>query len=170
MSRPPLALDLLATPAAVSGVRRALCDYGDDVQLCASELVTNVIRHLGEGAPVTVRVRDHQGRTRLEVTDPDPRALPTLCEAAADAESGRGLALLDAVTLRWGVGQGPCSKTVWCELATPPSGGERDGHPGRPGGRSSSLADGSVVEPPGRPLSTAATSSGQDRAGTGPGP
>ncbi|MGW5213934.1 ATP-binding protein [Streptomyces sp. NPDC004051] len=133
--RPPLTLELLATPAAVSGVRRALRDYGVDVQLCASELVTNVIRHLGEGLPVTVRVSCDDGRTRLEVTDPDPGALPVLREAVTvDDESGRGLALLDALALRRGVTRGPGSKTVWCELAARQSGGERGGHPGGPGG------------------------------------
>ncbi|MEV4332820.1 ATP-binding protein [Streptomyces sp. NPDC049597] len=120
--RRPLTLELLATPKAVAGVRSSLRAYMGgpcaDLQLCASELLTNVVRHLGEGVPVTVRVGCEQGRTRLEVTDPDPRALPVLCEAADDDESGRGLALLDALTLRWGVEQGPGSKTVWCELAT----------------------------------------------------
>ncbi|MGW7358062.1 ATP-binding protein [Streptomyces sp. NPDC054802] len=125
MTRPPLTLELLATPAAVPELRRALRDHGVDLQLCATELVTNVIRHLGEGVPVTVRVSCSGGRTRLEVTDPDPRALPVLRESATAAdESGRGLALLDALTLRWGVGQGPSTKTVWCELAARPS--ERD--------------------------------------------
>ncbi|PWI11738.1 ATP-binding protein [Streptomyces sp. NWU339] len=115
--RPLVTLELLATPAAVSGVRRALRDYGTDVQLCASELVTNVIRHLGEDVPVTVRVSCDDGRTRLEVTDPDPCALPVLREAVTADESGRGLAMLDALALRRGVTQGPGSKTVWCELA-----------------------------------------------------
>ncbi|MFF8030298.1 MULTISPECIES: ATP-binding protein [unclassified Streptomyces] len=116
--RPAMTLELLAAPAEVSGVRRALRAYGTDVQLCASELVTNAIQHLGEGVPVTVRVWcDDGGRTRLEVTDPDPRALPVLRAAVPDEdESGRGLALLDALTLRWGVAQGPDGKTVWCEL------------------------------------------------------
>ncbi|CAL9453476.1 ATP-binding protein [Streptomyces sp. Tu 3180] len=116
--RPTTTLELLATPAGVSGVRRALRAYGADVQLCASELVTNVIRHLGEGVPVTVRAGcGDGGRTRLEVTDPDPRALPLLRVAVgADEESGRGLALLDALAVRWGVAQGPGGKTVWCEL------------------------------------------------------
>ncbi|MGP3733888.1 ATP-binding protein [Streptomyces sp. GDS52] len=146
MRRPPLTLELLATPAAVSGVRRALRDYGVDVQLCASELVTNVIRHLGEGLPVTVRVSCDGGRTRLEVTDPDPCALPVLREAVTvDDESGRGLALLDALALRRGVTRGPRSKTVWCELAAQPSGGERSGHPVEPGGRQGEMVGGIAV-------------------------
>ncbi|MGY3203742.1 hypothetical protein ACVW19_004257 [Streptomyces sp. TE5632] len=61
MRRPPLTLELLATPAAVSGVRRALRDYGVDVQLCASELVTNVIRHLGEGLSPPAYCPGHGG-------------------------------------------------------------------------------------------------------------
>lgn len=84
-----------------------------------------MIRHLGEGVPVTVRVWcDGGGRTRLEVTDPDPRALPVLRVAVgADEESGRGLALIDALTLRWGVAQRPGHRTVWCELGAGPSEG-----------------------------------------------
>ncbi|WP_306934068.1 ATP-binding protein [Streptomyces luteogriseus] len=122
--RPAVALELLATPGEVSGVRRALRAYGIDVQLCASELVTNVIRHVGEGVPVTVRVwREEGGRVRLGVTDPDPRALPVLvgeagAGAEAESESGRGLALLDALAVRWGVEQEAGRKTVWCELFT----------------------------------------------------
>ena len=55
-------------------------------------------------------------RTRVEVTDPDPRALPVLLRATSDDERGRGLALLEAVSLRWGVRQEIDCKTVWCEL------------------------------------------------------
>ncbi|MFF8671022.1 ATP-binding protein [Streptomyces sp. NPDC015242] len=122
MTRPVVTLELLASPAEVSAVRRALRPLGIDVQLCASELVTNVIRHVGEGVPVTVRVWEEEGgRVRLGVTDPDPRALPVLVGAgtpAAQAESGRGLALLDALAVRWGVEQEAGRKTVWCELFT----------------------------------------------------
>ncbi len=50
------------------------------------------------------------------MTDPDPRALPLLLSATETEESGRGLSLLDALTERWGVEQGPDRKTVWCEL------------------------------------------------------
>ncbi|MGW0533610.1 ATP-binding protein [Streptomyces sp. NPDC003032] len=113
-------LGLLAVPKAVPALRRALSGhpYGPhpDVQLCVSELLSNVIRHLGEGTPVTVRVTGGAGRIRVAVTDPEPRVWPLLRHAGGDDEAGRGLALLDAVSLRWGVEQGTSSKTVWCEL------------------------------------------------------
>ncbi|WP_405881616.1 ATP-binding protein [Streptomyces sp. NBC_01136] len=115
-----LELHLLALPESVPGLRRAVRTYLDvpcsDAQLCVTELVGNVIRHLGEGTPVRVRVARADGRTRVEVADPDPRALPVLLRATGGDESGRGLALLDALALHWGVEQGAAGKTVWCEL------------------------------------------------------
>ncbi|MBQ1094597.1 ATP-binding protein [Streptomyces sp. b94] len=111
-------ISVLATPKAVPELRHLLGHHGYDVRLCASELLTNVIDHLGEGTPVTVRVTGTgTGRTRVEVTDPVPRVLPVLVPSAATTtESGRGLALLDALALRWGVEQHADRKTVWCEL------------------------------------------------------
>ncbi|ANP55687.1 anti-sigma regulatory factor (Ser/Thr protein kinase) [Streptomyces griseochromogenes] len=121
-SRPPLDVELPAVPRALQGLRRTLRRYLDapcsDVQLCLTELVTNVIRHVGEGTPVRVRVARTDGRRiRVEVTDPAGQALPVSLPGTLDDEQGRGLALLDAVALRWGVEQGVDGKTVWCELA-----------------------------------------------------
>lgn len=120
-SRPPLDVELPAVPKALQGLRRTVRRYLDapcpDVQLCLTELVTNVIRHVGEGTPVRVRVaRTDGGRVRVEVTDPAGQALPVSVPGALDDEQGRGLALLDAVALRWDVEQGADGKTVWCEL------------------------------------------------------
>lgn len=115
----PLEFHTLATPKAAPDLRHQLREHGYDVRLCATELLTNVIDHLGDGTPVTVRVigtAPHCGRTRIEVTDPDPRALPVLLSATVSEESGRGLALVDALAECWGVVQGPDCKTVWCEL------------------------------------------------------
>ncbi|MET7482551.1 ATP-binding protein [Streptomyces sp. NPDC005538] len=112
-----LELRLLATPKAVPELRHHLRAHSYDVRLCATELVTNVIDHVGEGTPVTVRVLGTDtGHMRVEVTDPDPRALPVLLRATTTDEHGRGMALLDALALRWGVEQGADRKTVWCEL------------------------------------------------------
>ncbi|MGK5694892.1 ATP-binding protein [Streptomyces sp. URMC 128] len=116
-----LDLELAVVPEVVPELRRALraCLGAPcaDVQLCVTELVGNVIRHVGEGVRVRVRVSRSGDRTRVEVSDPDPCGLPALRHAGADDETGRGLALLDAVALRWGVEQGEAGKTVWCELA-----------------------------------------------------
>ncbi|MEU9231108.1 ATP-binding protein [Streptomyces subrutilus] len=117
-----LTIRLLATPAAVPLARHAVREHlggdGGDAELCVSELLANAIAHLGEGTPVTLHVSGsgRATRTRVELTDPDPRVWPVLRQATDADESGRGLALLDALALRWGVEQGVRTKTVWCEL------------------------------------------------------
>ncbi|MGQ4418712.1 ATP-binding protein [Streptomyces sp. SAS_269] len=114
-------LDLLPTPKAVPELRHRLRALDYEVGLCVTELLTNVIDHLGEGTPVTVRVTGTpHGHTRVEVTDPDARTLPVLLPATDTAESGRGLTLIDALAQRWGVDQGPNHKIVWCELPWAP--------------------------------------------------
>jgi hypothetical protein len=138
-----LELRLPVTSAAVPEVRRLLRRHGVDVMLCVTELLTNVVDHVGEGTDVTVRVLGMpDGRTRVEVTDPDPRALPVLRRASPADESGRGLAVLDALALRWGVVRAAGHKTVWCEVdgegeagqaSRAPAGDGLPGLPGRPG-------------------------------------
>ncbi|MFG2788754.1 ATP-binding protein [Streptomyces sp. NPDC048419] len=90
----------------------------DAAQLCASELVANVINHVGPGTPATLVVSTNGTHLRIEVHDPDTRALPTLNQAAADSDNGRDLALVTAVAERWGVHLHPERKVTWCELAT----------------------------------------------------
>ncbi|MEV6727535.1 MULTISPECIES: ATP-binding protein [unclassified Streptomyces] len=118
-----LTIRLLAVPKAAALLRHAVREHlGDEAcpeaELCVSELLANVITHLGEGTPITLRVSGsgRAARTRVELTDPDPQMWPVQRLATGTDESGRGLALLDAVTLSWGVTRGPDTKTVWCEL------------------------------------------------------
>ncbi|MEZ7007032.1 ATP-binding protein [Streptomyces sp. AD55] len=115
-------MDLPALPKAVADVRRAVREHlggpCGDVQLCVGELLANVITHVGEGTPVSVRVGSLGcGRVRIEVTDREPHAWLVVRHAGADEESGRGLLLLDSVALRWGVVPREGGKTVWCEVA-----------------------------------------------------
>ncbi|MFD7691229.1 ATP-binding protein [Streptomyces sp. NPDC059781] len=117
----PLTLELLAFPKAVPEVRRTVREHlgasCPEVQLCVSELLTNVINHVGEGTPVTLRlIRTADGRTRVELTDSDPHAWLIARHPDEDDETGRGLLLLDAIARRWGVWLTPAGKTVWCEL------------------------------------------------------
>ncbi|OKJ70461.1 ATP-binding protein [Streptomyces sp. CB02460] len=121
----PLTWEFLAVPQAVPEVRQILRERFEgedagDLLLCVSELLANVITHVGERTPVSLRVSaTHAGRVRVAVSDPAAAVWPELQEAAPENTSGRGLQLLDALSLRWGVEQGPHRKTVWCELRAP---------------------------------------------------
>ncbi len=54
---------------------------------------------------------------RLEVTDTRDDAVPRHEPPLEEGESGRGLALVEALTARWGVSFGPTPrKTVWAEI------------------------------------------------------
>lgn len=127
MSRKPWDLAFTAEAEEVAALRRimrfrlglwGLHDLTDGAQLCVSELVSNIITHVGPGTPATLAVSMNGTRLRIEVHDPAPRALPTLVHADSDSEAGRGMALVDAVADRWGILLRPDGKAVWCELAT----------------------------------------------------
>ncbi|MFI1566194.1 ATP-binding protein [Streptomyces sp. NPDC020490] len=127
MTREPWDLPFTAEPTEVAALRRAmrlhlgiwgLHQLVDEAQLCVSELASNVITHVGPGTPATLAVSMSGVHLRIEVHDPDTRALPTLLDAKADSEGGRGVALVDALADRWGVQVRPDGKVTWCELAT----------------------------------------------------
>ncbi|MFJ3922561.1 ATP-binding protein [Streptomyces sp. NPDC090022] len=116
-----LTVRLLAVPQAAPMVRHAVREHlgpdgHPDAELCVTELLANVIAHVGPGTPVTLRVTGRATRTRVELTDPAPGVRPVPRCADEGDESGRGLALVDALAVRWGVTHGPGSKTVWCEF------------------------------------------------------
>ncbi|MEW2623887.1 ATP-binding protein [Streptomyces sp. NPDC048106] len=71
---------------------------------------------------------------RIEVTDTRGDDLPRHRPPTPDAESGRGLLLVEALADRWGVRLGPVPrKTVWAELDLPTPQPERV-RSGAPGG------------------------------------
>ncbi|MET9967378.1 ATP-binding protein [Streptomyces sp. NPDC006356] len=120
-------LSFTAEPEEVPSLRRVvglhlgswgLLEVVEAAQLCVSELVSNVITHVGYGTPATLAVSMSGTHLRVEVHDPDTRALPTLIEANADAEAGRGMALVGAIADSWGVQLLADRKVTWCELAT----------------------------------------------------
>jgi len=118
-------LDLLALPEEAAGLRRTLRhrlalwglpDVADDAQLCASELITNVIRHVGVGVPTTLSVSMRGPRLRLELRDPGKGSVPVLAKPGPDEEAGRGLILVGARAADWGVVLHDAGKTTWVEL------------------------------------------------------
>ncbi len=86
----------------------------DDAVLVVSELVTNVVRHVG--GRLRVCLRRNSDRLIIEVSDtsitPPSRQSPVLQET-----SGRGLLIVERLATAWGsrvnVDGG---KTVWAEL------------------------------------------------------
>ncbi|MEV5877891.1 ATP-binding protein [Streptomyces sp. NPDC052101] len=120
-------LPFLAEPQEVAALRRVLRlhlevwglpEVTEAAQLCVSELVSNVINHVGLETPTTLAVSMNGSYLRIEVHDPDTRALPTLVQAGLGSEAGRGVALVDAVADRWGVELRADRKVTWCELDT----------------------------------------------------
>ncbi|WP_308432971.1 ATP-binding protein [Streptomyces chryseus] len=108
--------------------RWGLPELTDVAQLCVTELATNVLTHVGPGTPTTLAVSMAGTRLRIEIRDPDARALPTLLAATEGDESGRGMAIIDAITDRWGVILRADSKVTWCELPTSLT--SKNGHSG----------------------------------------
>ena len=103
---PRLARQFLRT-ASCSHHHRAVLD---DAVLLVSELVTNSVQH---GGPPVVLAVDCDGEgLQVRVRD-GSRNLPLPRDARAGAETGRGLALVDTVSDKWGVDPVPEGKHVW---------------------------------------------------------
>jgi anti-sigma regulatory factor (Ser/Thr protein kinase) len=127
--RKPWSVAFVAEPQETAVLRRllhlhlglwGLPEVVEDAQLCVTELVSNVIAHVGAGTPTTLAVSMNGPHLRLEIQDPDTRALPTLVQSGVDSEGGRGMALVDATAVRWGVELHADRKITWCELAAEP--------------------------------------------------
>ena len=88
------------------------------VRLLVSELFTNAVKYGGRhgDAPVRLALELDESQVRAEVGD-HGRGFPggLVSMPAEDAESGRGLAFLDAIADRWGVIRGD-ENCVWFEL------------------------------------------------------
>lgn len=128
---PPFVVERMWPPAprSVGGARRFLAEHlsawglphlTDQAELIVSELVTNAVNHAHppQGHLILTRFERLACGVRIEVHD-SSHSKPERREAAGDAESGRGLLLVEALTGgQWGVGDrnGP-GKTVWAVCA-----------------------------------------------------
>ncbi|MEV5608422.1 ATP-binding protein [Streptomyces sp. NPDC052225] len=104
----------------VAGVlkRWAIDPLVEEAQLVVTELATNVLHHVGEGATATLILEVRDGRFRIEVHDKS-LAIPLVTRAGGGAECGRGLHLIAALVTEWGTLLTASGKSVWCELALP---------------------------------------------------
>lgn len=110
-----------AGPAAARGVVRALLpSWGlkglvDPAELVVSELVTNAYRH-APGIPTFVLevTRRTHGLTVSVADESDVR--PVVRALDRDQPSGRGMRVIEAVAVAWGVEDVHGGKRVWVDL------------------------------------------------------
>ncbi|MFE9934837.1 ATP-binding protein [Streptomyces hirsutus] len=119
--------DLRAVTVSRRTLRLILTMHGliglvDTAELLATELVSNAVRHTK--GPAALRVRWSAGVLRIGAwdADPEPPGPPGMPESPAEAEEGRGLALVRACADLWGwqplAREGSRGKYVWCDLVT----------------------------------------------------
>ncbi|MGW3214665.1 MULTISPECIES: ATP-binding protein [unclassified Streptomyces] len=91
----------------------------EDASLVIGELATNAALHgyvPGRDFRITLGVYDDV--LRIEVADTRGDRIPEKRDPDAESEGGRGLLLVEALSVRWGTEHGPFPrKTVWAEVA-----------------------------------------------------
>ena len=115
-------------PASVSAARRELAleldlydvhpDIIEDAELVLTEILGNAIRHCApvERSDLDVSWTVLPDAVSISVEDPCQQ-FPTLRSAAPDAPSGRGLAIVEALSTEWGVDRTARGKRVWARIA-----------------------------------------------------
>ncbi|WP_328767955.1 ATP-binding protein [Streptomyces sp. NBC_00286] len=107
---------LTSTELLAQGVK---VDTVDSAQLVLSELVGNSVRAYGDHVPLVVEVYVTSYGVAVNVHDPDPSALPRRRATPLDspeAETGRGLALVDLLAPGWHVRRSAIGKQVRCRV------------------------------------------------------
>ena len=85
----------------------------DAVLLLVSELVTNAVIHAHSDVEVVLRLRPQ--RVRVEIIDAATEYVQRR-DAASEDQSGRGMALTEALAAAWGVDTLVAGKSVWFEV------------------------------------------------------
>jgi anti-sigma regulatory factor (Ser/Thr protein kinase) len=124
---------LTAAGSARGHVRAVLTEWGldelsDVTELLVSELITNAVvvtQALDAPLPFPVRLWVYATRKRVRVTvwDADPQPPVLREDVDVQAENGRGLWIVDALSSRWGWYAPPVvgGKCVWCEIPRKPA-------------------------------------------------
>jgi CheY-like chemotaxis protein/anti-sigma regulatory factor (Ser/Thr protein kinase) len=114
----PLGATATSVREARATIRRLLEGWGmaalaETAELCTSELATNAVVHAH--SPVLLTAQRIATGVRIEVQDEVPGGVEA---GSLDGvgETGRGLAIVDALSATWGVDQQDGGKTVWFEL------------------------------------------------------
>ncbi|MEV4283180.1 ATP-binding protein [Actinoplanes xinjiangensis] len=104
--------------AALAAIAEAGTDdaWMDDVLIVVSELVQNVLQHTPAGGELTLYTT--ASGVLIEVAD-TVATEPRLQHPDARRAGGRGLLLIDAMSLAWGTRCRDTGKTVWALMPAP---------------------------------------------------
>ncbi len=89
-----------------------------DAALLVTELVSNVVDHVGGEANLTLEVAVSEDWLRIAVAD-GSSVRPVVQELSHERPRGRGLRMVQAIADRWGAEDHEGGKRVWFELAPP---------------------------------------------------
>ena len=110
--------ELQSARAARQFVGTVLEDWGcadleDSIQLLVSELVTNAVIHAHSDVEVALHLRSD--RVRVEVVDAAAEYVHRR-DAGDEEQSGRGMAMTEALASAWGIDTLVAGKSVWFEI------------------------------------------------------
>jgi anti-sigma regulatory factor (Ser/Thr protein kinase) len=91
-----------------------LADLVDRAELLTSEVVTNAVVH--GHSPVRVVVEAQSSSALVEVKDTSQTPVVVEVQEVAEADRGRGMMLVDALSDRWGWWKEEGGKVVWFAL------------------------------------------------------
>jgi DNA-binding NarL/FixJ family response regulator len=130
-ARTDLEVDLVSPRRARRFVAEALerwrCeDATAIIDLLVSEIVANAVIHAGTTAELSVQLLPE--RVRVSVTDHDP-SHPKRRPSDPLTSTGRGIALIERLSLAWGIDRTPGGKRIWFETPRPDRPTNGAGHP-----------------------------------------
>jgi hypothetical protein len=116
--------DLMPTAASIQAARHLvvelLCTWQTphdraDAALLVTELVANVVDHVGGEAGFSLEITSSEDWLRIAVLD-GSAVLPVVQELSHERPRGRGLLMVQSIATRWGCEAHQGGKRVWFEL------------------------------------------------------
>jgi len=117
---PPVATSVRAARHLVQELLRAweVPHDREDGALLVTELVANVLDHVGGKANFTLELSVSGTWLRIAVVD-GSAIRPVVQELAHDRPRGRGLRMIESIAERWGADDHDGGKRVWFDLRPP---------------------------------------------------
>ncbi len=127
MSSRSASVDLPPTVVSVPAARHIVLELlrawdvphdREDAALLVTELVANVVDHVGGEAHLTLELEASDEWLRIAVAD-GSSVRPIVRELSMDDPRGRGMRMIQAIADRWGADDHHGGKRVWFELRPP---------------------------------------------------